>query len=233
MLMSIIKPLQLSFLAKKKDELSFPRKMKFKKRKQGLIVLSKEAQKVDSKTIINVYKSITHNLLKLESGQTLTCSQTGAIIKKENNGTVKGKNNQGTYSITLNNKKFFIKFSSAVRADLNRAGLLGSAKLIKKYFKNTTNSVRVITPHIIYLQNQKGLIVTDYIDTHEAISIHDALINPAKPLIPKEAIENFNRAQTLLKNNGFFDVESHNAFYHFKTKNVLLFDINCFDEFVV
>lgn len=228
-----MKTIKLSFLAKKKEELSFPSKMRFKKRKHGLIVLSKEAQKADSKIVMGVYKTIIHNLLKLESEQPLSCPQTGAIIKKENNGTVKGRNNQGTYSITLNNKKFFLKLSSSVRADLNRAGLLGSAKLIKKYFKNTTNSVRVITPHIIYLQNQKGIVVTDYIDTHEAISIHDALINPVKPLIPKEAIENFNRAQTLLKENGFYDIESHNAFYHFKTKNILLFDINCFDEFVV
>ena len=233
MLMSIVKSIQLKFLAKKKEELSFPSKMRFKKRKQGLMVLSKEAQKVDSKTAINIYETILQNRLKLNSGQPLTCPKTGAIIKKENNGTEKGRNNQGTYSITLKNKKFFIKFSTAVSADLNRAGLLGSSKLIKKYFKNRTNSVLVITPHIIYLNNQKGIIVTDYINTQEAISIHDAFINPTKPLIPKEAIENFNRAQKLLKENGFFDVESHNAFYHFKTKNVLLFDINCFDEFVV
>lgn len=169
-----------------------------------------------------------HNLENLSNKKKVICKKSGAVILKEHNGSHPGKNNQGVYSVTTNNKKFFVKFSTPTMLEFNMIGIKKAANIIRKNFKSPTHSVKVITPHIIYSTKKRGILVSNYINLHEAVSLYDALVNKNPP-IPKQAINNFNRAQKILHLENTSDVYSHNAFYHFKTKNILLFDINGYE----
>jgi hypothetical protein len=211
-------------LKKTKQKERFPRKIKIKKRRTGELGASNKIKKINSKTIIRIYKTIIQEQLKLRQNKTITCPNTGATIKKEFNGTFCGNSNKGTFSVQLGNKKYFVKLSTALGTDFNKVGLLQAQKIIQQKFRKQTNSVKIITPHIIYLHNHNGVLVTEYIDKHEAIPLIDSSKNK-QTHIPKEAIDNFLKAQKILKQNGFQDIFPHNAFYEFKTKNILLFDI--------
>lgn len=172
-------------IKKRTSILKFPKILELQKRKTGIRGTNKKARdfgKINTGSTLQIYKTLNKNRLKLAMNKTITCKQTGAIIKSEYNGITKGSQNQGVYSVKINKQKFFVKYATNLATTLNIVGIIHAEKIIKHKWKQKKIKVQVITPHIIYTNvgRNKGIIVTDYFDRKEAINLFENVIKPKK-----------------------------------------------------